>query len=230
MSGVLWHTRHESCLSNNFSVLKIPKILRLFQLQDISGAGYLILFKKNVEYIFGLLLMWLYYPCLADFCWREFPTRITHEHFQMPKILWGISYKTTHRTFVFCVPTTNPPHFDPTFVPKPKELLPVDPSALRATRLWHLPRRAGGWRCHDSSSVAATENAHDSLPDAKGSHHHLSGAAMAFCCWVNTTLTWWQFSLLLIGSYYSWRALKTTLLTWAGFRDVSIPEKVWLEH
>ena len=155
---------------------------------------------------------------------------ITHEHFQMPKILWGISYKTTHRTFVFCVPTTNPPHFDPTFVPKPKELLPVDPSALRATRLWHLPRRAGGWRCHDSSSVAATENAHDSLPDAKGSHHHLSGAAMAFCCWVNTTLTWWQFSLLLIGSYYSWRALKTTLLTWAGFRDVSIPEKVWLEH
>ena len=141
-----------------------------------------------------------------------------------------ISYKTTHRTFVFCVPTTNPPHFDPTFVPKPKELLPVDPSALRATRLWHLPRRAGGWRCHDSSSVAATENAHDSLPDAKGSHHHLSGAAMAFCCWVNTTLTWWQFSLPLVGSYYSWRALKTTLLTWAGFRDLSIPEKVWLEH
>ena len=105
--------------------------------------------------------------------------------------------------FVYLRPT--PPHFDPTFVPKPKELLPVDPSALRATRLWHLPRRAGGWRCHDSSSVAATENAHDSLPDAKGSHHHLSGAAMAFCCWVNTTLTWWQFSLLLIGSYYSWR-------------------------
>ena len=99
-----------------------------------------------------------------------------------------ISYKTTHRTFVFCVPTTNPPHFDPTFVPKPKELLPVDPSALRATRLWHLPRRAGGWRCHDSSSVAATENAHDSLPDAKGSHHHLSGAAMAFV--VELTQPW----------------------------------------
>ena len=86
---------------------KYLKFFDCFNFKTFQELGIWSSKKQNVEYIFGLLLMWLYYPCLADFCWREFPTRITHEHFQMPKILWEFHIKqlTEPLFFVYLQPT-----------------------------------------------------------------------------------------------------------------------------